>query len=337
MLQRGLAELRVGAARLGGSGPRGEAGDGWGEVYGWGPLVGTDCFSLVNDFRKLPGKYGLTSGQVITIVWEATAQPGYRDCFGAVRCISPPRWPSRLGSPFPSQQPRWPPGSAPPPSPHVHKVTRPCCTRATAGTSLPSHRQQPPQPSALEEQQKGRLGGDQNTRQILPEGARQSPPPEGTKPRARVPPGERGFPWEECEKSTVRGGCFHRLCPSSCAIGAVCVGWGCTEARTSPGTGRALNASRGCHGGVTGLVESLSPTTGLAHPPRGPLAWLAAPQSRETKHDSCPSVSASISRLMPVPASPCHQCHACPQAGVPICGLETWPGVTAGAAGVGTE
>lgn len=98
------------------------------------PLVGRDCFSLVNDFRKPPAKYRLTSGQVITIMWEAAAQPGYRDCFGAVRCISPVQWLSWLGSPFPSQQLRWPPESVPPPNPHVHKVTRP---------AAPGPRQQP--------------------------------------------------------------------------------------------------------------------------------------------------------------------------------------------------
>lgn len=53
-----------------------------GKVYCQGPLVGTDCFSLVNDSIKLLAKYRLMSSQVITIVWEATAQPGYRDCSG---------------------------------------------------------------------------------------------------------------------------------------------------------------------------------------------------------------------------------------------------------------
>lgn len=53
-----------------------------GQVYCQGPLVGTDCFSLVNDFIKLPASYRLTSSKVITIMWEVTAQPGYRDCSG---------------------------------------------------------------------------------------------------------------------------------------------------------------------------------------------------------------------------------------------------------------
>lgn len=57
-----LSELKVGAVRLGSSGPQGEDGDGFGEIYGRGPLVGMDCFSLVNDFRKLPAKCGLMSG-----------------------------------------------------------------------------------------------------------------------------------------------------------------------------------------------------------------------------------------------------------------------------------
>lgn len=82
-----------------------------GEVYCQGLLIGTDCFGLVNDFIKLPAKCRLTSSQVITIVWEATAQPSYRDC---ERFISPAQG---LGSPFPSQQLWWPPGSMAPSSP----------------------------------------------------------------------------------------------------------------------------------------------------------------------------------------------------------------------------
>lgn len=124
----------MGVARLGGSGLWRKAGDGWGEVYGWGTSGRHNCFSLVNDFRKPPAKYRLTSGQVITIMWEAAAQPGYRDCFGAVGRISPVQWLSWLGSPFPSQQLRWPPESVPPPNPHVHEVTRP---------AAPGPRQQP--------------------------------------------------------------------------------------------------------------------------------------------------------------------------------------------------
>lgn len=169
-------------------------------------------------------------------------------------------------------------------------------------------------------------------RQILLEGPHQSPPPAGTSPRASGPPGERGFHW----KSAVQGDCLHRSCPSACVTGAARVGWDCTEARTSPGSGRALHPSRGCRGGVTGLLESQSPAVGLAHPPEVLRCNWPHPRAGR-KRDSCPSASASVSGVMQPPASPHRQRHGCPQARVPVCGVETWPGVTVGATGVGAE
>lgn len=80
---------RVGAQVLGGT--QGEIG----QVYCQGPLVGTDFFSLVNDFINLPAKYRLTSSQVITTMWEVIVQPSYRDCSG-VHLLS-----TRAGQPLP--------------------------------------------------------------------------------------------------------------------------------------------------------------------------------------------------------------------------------------------
>lgn len=115
----------------------GEIHRGMGQGYCQGPLVGTDCFSLVNDFIKLPAKYRLMSSQIITIMWEVTAQPGYRDCSG-VHLLS-----TRAGQPLPLPAAvallgAWMALL----SPQVHKVTRPCCTKAM----VQPHRQHLPQP-----------------------------------------------------------------------------------------------------------------------------------------------------------------------------------------------
>ena len=146
---------------------------------------------------------------------------------------------SAMGSPFPSQQLCWPPGSAPPLSPPWAQGDQPPAgpTRATVGPSLPAHRQQPPnQPSALKEQQKGRPGGDQHTWQILPEGATSKPPSRGDQAESQGPTGERGFPWGELEKQRLQG-----LSPSLLPV-LVCHGGLCARRASAQRPGQALAA-----------------------------------------------------------------------------------------------
>lgn len=139
-----------------GSGPWGEPGR-----DGTGLLPGASgrhrMFQSVNDFIKFPAKYRLTSRQVITIMWEVTAQPGYRDCSG-VHLLS-----TRAGQPLPLPA-VWEHGPIVPSSAQGDKVTTPATAISPQGAK------------------RGRPGGIQSTQHILPEGPGHSPLPEGLRP-----------------------------------------------------------------------------------------------------------------------------------------------------------
>lgn len=107
------------------------------------------------------------------------------------------------------------------------------------GTATPQ--QHLPQPSALEEQERERAGGIQNTQHILPEGPDHSPLPEGTETRAGSHQGE-GFPggsWKSESVGAVSIAPVHPPGRQGCAAVK-----GLHGARTRPGCRRALNASR---------------------------------------------------------------------------------------------
>lgn len=171
--------------------------------------------------EKLPAKYGLTSGQVITVVWEAAAQPGYRGClqgcFGAVRCISPAQRLWQLGTPVPSQQPRWPPGPS-----HVRKVTRPCCTWATAGASLPSHgnSHRSRQPSRSTEREVGK--GSEHTANPT-WGPTPKPSSRGDRANSQGPTWGEGLPLGRALEKHSPWGLFPSLVP------VLLCHWGCVR------------------------------------------------------------------------------------------------------------
>lgn len=161
---------RVGAQVLGGT------QGGMGQVYCQEPLVGTDRFSLVNDFIKLPAKYRLTSSQVITIMWEVTAQPSYRDCSG-VHLPS-----TRAGQPLPL-----------PAAVVASWEHSPIVTSSAQGDKAMLHQghgadsQATPATTISPRGAREREGRRDTEQHILPGGPDHSPLPEGTEARAGLP------------------------------------------------------------------------------------------------------------------------------------------------------
>lgn len=151
----------------GGSGPWGELGRDGADLLP-GASGRHRLFQSVNDFIKLPAKYRLTSRQVITIMWEVTAQLGYRDCSG-VHLLS-----TRAGQPLPL------------PAVWEHGPTVPSSAQGDRALLHQGHgaASQAPPATAISPQgaKRGRAAGIQSTQHILPEGPGHSPLPEGLGP-----------------------------------------------------------------------------------------------------------------------------------------------------------